>query len=82
LMPTEAPTSTPTVSGPTPTPGCTGDCNVDGKVVVNEVVVGINILMEAIPLSQCPSFDVNGNNHVEVNELVLAVRNDLKGCAL
>jgi hypothetical protein len=82
LMPTEAPTSTPTSSGPTPTPGCPGDCNIDGKVVVNEVVIGVNILMEHTALSQCPSFDVNRNNQVEVNELILGLDRALRGCTL
>jgi hypothetical protein len=82
VMATEAPTSTPTVSGPTPTPGCTGDCNLDGKVLVNEEVVGIDILLELALLSQCPSFDVNRNNQVEVNELILGLDRALRGCTL
>jgi hypothetical protein len=69
-----------TVIIPEGTNGCVGDCNGDGVVQVNEVIIGVNIALERAQLSTCPSFDVNGNGRVEVNELITAVNNLLRGC--
>lgn len=75
------PTHTPDEGGPTPTPGeCVGDCNNDGQNAVNEMVVGVNILLGNASIDQCPSFDTNANNGVEVNELVSGVNGLLNGC--
>ena len=76
---------TPTESGGTPTvpptPGaCVGDCNGNGVVVVNEMVIGVNILLGNAPIGDCPSFDTNSNGTVEVNELVSGVNALLNGC--
>jgi hypothetical protein len=35
---------------------CVGDCDDDGQVKINELVLGINIGLELLPLSVCPSF--------------------------
>jgi hypothetical protein len=59
---------------------CTGDCNDDNTVAVNEVIVGVGIALDALPLSRCPSFDVGGDNRVDISELVLAVGDVLNGC--
>jgi hypothetical protein len=82
--PTATPRDTPTLtpSGVTPTPGaCTGDCNDDKQVVVNEMIIGVRILLGESPISQCRAFDRNGNNMVEVNELIGGVNALLNGCA-
>ncbi len=70
------PEVTPTV-GPT---GCIGDCNGDGEVRVNELVIGVNIALGAAQISSCPAFDKNGDGMVTVNELVLGVNNALNAC--
>lgn len=67
---------------PTPGPdGCTGDCNDDGMVVVNEMVLGVNITLGNTPLSQCEAFDTNDSGSAEVNELIAGVNGLLNGCA-
>ncbi|MDX2170544.1 MAG: hypothetical protein SF182_25955 [Deltaproteobacteria bacterium] len=78
-------TATPAVNTPTPTPttvaqACTGDCNGDGMVVVNELVLGVNLALGLQPVSACPAFDANRDASVAVNELVAAVSNTLAGC--
>ncbi len=92
--PTATPTETPAAPTPTETPGpppptatatavgqvCSGDCNGDGKVVVNELVLGVNITFGAQPLSACPAFDTNRDGSVVINELVAAVSKLLGGC--
>ncbi len=64
-------------SGPSP---CTGDCNGDGRVSVDELVLGINIALGIEPISACPAFDQNGDQVVTVDELVAAVAIALNGC--
>jgi hypothetical protein len=59
---------------------CTGDCNANGQVTINELLVGVNIALEQLPLATCPAFDENDSRAVEVNELIVAVSNALSGC--
>lgn len=67
--------------GTPPTPArCTGDCNGDSEVVVNEVVTGVTIALGNALISACPSFDSNASTTVEVNELITGVNNLLAGC--
>ena len=64
-----------------PTLACAGDCNGDGSVVINELLLGVNIAIGLLPVGQCPAFDTNASSSVEINELIAAVRNALEGCS-
>jgi hypothetical protein len=77
--PTASPSATPTVTR-TPIP-CVGDCNGDGRVEINEIVLGVNIGLEGLSLDPCRALDRNGNNAVDIFELINAVNNALYGCA-
>jgi probable HAF family extracellular repeat protein len=70
-------TPTPTA---TPLP-CVGDCNSDGTVAVNELVVGVNVALGNAAVNGCPSFDASGDATVSINELIAAVNALLSGCA-
>jgi len=59
---------------------CVGDCNANGVVAINELIIGVNIALGNRPATDCPSFDSNGNGAVAVNELVQAVNAALQGC--
>jgi len=73
------PTPTPT---PTAVPGrCAGDCGGDGRVTVNELIVGVNIALGNAALAACSAFDRNADQLVAVNELVAAVNAALQGCS-
>jgi hypothetical protein len=61
--------------------GCVGDCNSNGTVVVNELIIGVNIALGRADVRQCTAFDTNSNGGVEVNELVGGVNALLNGCA-
>jgi hypothetical protein len=67
-------------TGTPPAISCVGDCNGDGMVVINELVIGVNIALETAELSACPAFDENGDGMVGINELVKAVNNALGNC--
>jgi hypothetical protein len=49
-------------------------------VAVNELILGVNIALGKSPLSQCPSFDRNGDGDLAIEELILGVRYALDGC--
>jgi len=64
-----------------PAPGlCTGDCNRDDVVSINELLSGVNISLGGADMSSCPDFDRNGDGRVSVDELIAAVSSALNGC--
>jgi hypothetical protein len=84
---TPTPSPTPTTDStrtPTPTLGpiaCVGDCNDNGVVAVNELVTGVNIVLDRADVAECEDFDINGSNTITVNELVSGVNALLRGCS-
>jgi hypothetical protein len=68
-----------------PVPGsaqeCLGDCDSDGEVTVDEIIVGVNIALQLQPITNCPSFDSDGDGEVTINELIVAVSSALNGCS-
>src|SRR5262245_3841746 len=73
--PSPTPTETPTVVA------CVGDCNGDGEVGINELILGVNIALGNQPLNACRAFDPSGNGSIEINELIAAVNSSLSGCS-
>ncbi len=61
-------------------PGCTGDCNDNGAVTVDELVTGVNIALGAAPLGACSPMDARHDGLVTVDELGRAVDHALNGC--
>ncbi len=75
------PFTSPRSAAATREAACAGDCDIDRRVAVNELIVGVNISLGMAAIDTCPSFDVNEDETVAVNELVTAVNNALNGCA-
>jgi hypothetical protein len=61
---------------------CSGDCNGDGHVAINELITGVNIALGGASPASCGTFDTNGDQLVEIDELVAAVDNALNGCGV
>src|SRR5215475_3448314 len=59
---------------------CVGDCNGNGSVEINELIIGVNIALGNLPVSQCPSFDCDNTGTVPINCLIQGVNNALNGC--
>jgi hypothetical protein len=59
---------------------CAGDCNGDGEVTINELIVGVNIALGSAEVSACPAFDRDADGTVAINELIAAVNAALSGC--
>ncbi len=72
--------SDPHLSDPFSGAFCTGDCNFDRSVTVDELITGVNIGLESAPLAACVVGDPNGDGMVAVNELIGAVNAALIGC--
>jgi uncharacterized repeat protein (TIGR03806 family) len=64
----------------TPALACTGDCNGNGRVAINELIMGVTIALGTAEVSVCAIFDADGDGEIAVNELVLAVNNSAEGC--
>jgi len=60
---------------------CVGDCDGNGQVAINELIVGVNIALGGAPSDACSSFDTNGDGAVAINELIAGVNNALQGCS-
>ena len=59
---------------------CSGDCDRDGRVGVDELVRAVDISLDRAELSACEPLDVDSNGIVSIDELVLAVRSAVEGC--
>jgi cytochrome c peroxidase len=70
----------PKFADPFQPPLCTGDCNYDGVVSVDELVTNVGIEMEAETLASCLSGDPDGDGTVDLGETIQAVNAALKGC--
>jgi hypothetical protein len=59
---------------------CPGDCSGSGMVSVDELVIGVNMALEAAPLAACPPMNVKEDTRITVDELVTAIDSALDGC--
>jgi CSLREA domain-containing protein len=59
---------------------CAGDCNGDGSVAIDELVVGVGMSVRGRATDGCAAFDGDGDGRVSVDELVAGVGNALHGC--
>jgi YVTN family beta-propeller protein len=59
---------------------CTGDCDDNGKVKVGELVTGVNIASDILPLDACPAFDTGADGRVTIDEVMAGVHDGLHGC--
>jgi hypothetical protein len=58
---------------------CNGDCGGDGAVSVDELIVGVGIVLGDRPLTDCAALDANRDGAVGVADLVAAVGHLLAG---
>src|SRR5262245_50042513 len=62
-------------------PRCVGDCDGNGSITVEELVRGVGMVLDRVPVSECPSFDDDMDGTVSVAELVRSVSRLIEGCS-
>ncbi|OFV87194.1 MAG: hypothetical protein A3J75_02460 [Acidobacteria bacterium RBG_16_68_9] len=50
------------------------DCNGDGKLTIEELILAVNITLDRRSITACPSFDANDDGRVTIDELITGVR--------
>lgn len=60
--------------------GCVGDCNIDGRVTVDELIRGVNIALGNASSDGCLAFETNGDGKVTIDEILRGVTGTLTGC--
>ena len=63
-----------------PADACDGDCNGDGAVAIEELILGVQIALGGGGIERCAAVDHDGDGQVSVSELVAAVDVALDGC--
>lgn len=66
--------------GPAVAVACMGDCDGDGRVLVDEIVRGVTVALGGTGLEECGAYDRNLDAAVTVDELLVAVSAALTGC--
>jgi len=61
---------------------CAGDCNADGAVTGDELLVAVTIAQGTAALGACPRADADDDGSIFVDEIVAAVGHALEGCPL
>lgn len=59
---------------------CVGDCGGHGAVTLGDLVTMVNIALDPAKLTDCEAGDANGDKSIEVDELITAASNALRGC--
>lgn len=64
----------------TPAPQCSGDCNGDELVTVDEVLALVSIALGSSPAAACIAGDIDGDRSVTVDEIINGLGAALSGC--
>ena len=60
---------------------CTGDCNDDGEVTIDDLVKVVNVSLGMMPMSECVNADAEpSDGRVAIDEVIRSVRSSLYGC--
>lgn len=63
-----------------PATACVGDCDADGRVLVDELIRGVNIALGTDAVDTCFALDRDFDGGVTVDEVLAAVNAALVGC--
>ena len=66
---------------PSAAPACDGDCDDDGQVRVEELILGVQIALGGTDLDRCAAADRDRNGVISIADLLAAVEVSLFGCA-
>jgi len=63
-----------------PSAACPGDCDGNGIVRVDELIRGVDIALDLLPLSACPAFDCKDAHATVLDCVVQGVAASINGC--
>jgi alpha-D-xyloside xylohydrolase len=69
-----------TVAPPAAVAACTGDCDGDGAVTVDDLLTMVNVALENTPVGQCAAGDADGDHAIAIDEILIAVNYALTSC--
>lgn len=78
--PTPTRTRTPSPTRTAVVESCAGDCDGDGTVGVNEVILGVGVALGGHALDECPELDRADDGTADIDDLVAAVDSAMNGC--
>jgi len=58
---------------------CVGDCDGNGMVEINNLILGVSVALDAQPVTACEAF-ADADNRVTISQLIRGVNNALNGC--
>ena len=64
----------------TPLLACDGDCDGNGTISIDELVLGVQIALDGTDVGRCAALDLDHDGQVSVSELIAAVDAALNGC--
>lgn len=59
---------------------CTGDCNGDAAVTVDDLLTMVNVALDNVTVDHCAAGDVNGDDAITIEEILAAVNYALTAC--
>ncbi|MBI3786367.1 MAG: hypothetical protein HY270_23515 [Deltaproteobacteria bacterium] len=59
---------------------CFGDCNGNGDVTIDELLILVNLALGVGNVDQCQAGDINSDGVITIDEIVLVALNVLAGC--
>lgn len=59
---------------------CDGDCNGDGQVTVDEIILAVNVALGQTAVTACRAADADADGAITVDEIVSAIGAALGGC--
>lgn len=80
VLPSPTITPTPTATPSVVAPRCPGDCDGNGAVAIDDLVVMVGIALGERPAADCVPGDGNGDGAITVDEILVVVARALEGC--
>ena len=79
--PTSPPPSVTPTASVTPTSiSCVGDCDDNGTVAIDDLLIMVNIALGTADIGTCSAGDADADGHITIDEILIAVNNALTDC--
>jgi hypothetical protein len=59
---------------------CPGDCDGDGSIAVNELLIAVDVALGTQQLTVCREADLNGDRRVTIDEVIALILTASSAC--